>query len=1012
MSESSDSQPLLSPEDAADASAVLPPRSNFHGGHATTLRSARTLSQTVLFSEEDALVAENTPPPPPLPGEIATKRRVTRSSARAGKGGTTPRQGDPPATPITPNRPIPTTQRTDPQPTGLARASPNRYTPLEEVEISDRRAEAPEAASPPLNSLTHGWNSFVNSLGAEAQRDLGVIDDILISYANFAGEAFRAFDVEATHGMSRILALEQSMDTDRDDNELTKEAIAELDKTVAHELSDIRKLMFENATMLKKNMSQVEALQGIVDANATQVTALTAALSEVTETANSAFRLASKVEPTIIGYSVKLDALEDNVSKISSDIDGLRASYAPPPDNTTKLTLLESTVSRMGSDFVELRKILEAQSGSHATGESTTMPPTDMSASGAPGTTRHTSTQGVEDVHPLFPDADPEYRRPRETQVPAGFHTTRPQVGYDRVEADDEDSVGGSTPPRQAAQGFRSDSRRPTLRPVPPLQTSHRATSNAPPHHIGTMRQPLDDYSREDGGRDDDDEDSLGGMIVSPRNADRRRQALAQKISPFDVARLGNVRYHGGTNGYHPLTASIIHRCGYTEIHSSDVLLAYNDIIEVHSHICDNWEHPRGHYKGPQLERILEKGISSFPRLTGFEVEQMVEFYDAFHKTALIYLLPVTPFDCISIKMGFEALCPPGLGIPRYAQISRVLMEVLPRLLPRSDTQISTLINMVRMESGNGFDLLWRVMALSVPGFDPTRQVTIPMWDDADIFDFALAFLLYFRLLAKKGVVQDDRTNSISFLNAITEPAYADTITTLMTCITNYASGLDDGYLPPNLCIMGLATQLHTNARTRAQAVVPRVRRTLGMYMDEGDRGSSIQGSLRAARLAEERHERPPYRDGRAGRGGSHMGVSRPLVQGGRGTGRPGRPPPTRGRFTRPDRNDGPYRPDTVCDACRRTGHVAANCDVLAIALFIEKYKRDLSDDVKDKIESEWVARWRSAIGNPKRPPRRVMKTYLDLLDLTVDELDDQMCWDCWPEDVDVNDYTSDMPSE
>jgi hypothetical protein len=53
---------------------------------------------------------------------------------------------------------------------------------------------------------------------------------------------------------------------------------------------------------------------------------------------------------------MKLDALEDNVSKMSSDIDGLRASYAPPPDNTTKLTLLEGTVSRMGSEFVELRK--------------------------------------------------------------------------------------------------------------------------------------------------------------------------------------------------------------------------------------------------------------------------------------------------------------------------------------------------------------------------------------------------------------------------------------------------------------------------------------------------------------------------------------------------------------------------------------------------------------------------------------------------------------------------------
>jgi hypothetical protein len=56
------------------------------------------------------------------------------------------------------------------------------------------------------------------------------------------------------------------------------------------------------------------------------------------------------------------------------------------------------------------------------------------------------------------------------------------------------------------------------------------------------MRQPLDDYNREDGGRNDDDNDSLEEMIVSPRNADRRRQALAQKISPFDVARLGNIR--------------------------------------------------------------------------------------------------------------------------------------------------------------------------------------------------------------------------------------------------------------------------------------------------------------------------------------------------------------------------------------------------------------------------------------------------------------------------------------
>ena len=115
-------------------------------------------------------------------------------------------------------------------------------------------------------------------------------------------------------------------------------------------------------------------------------------------------------------------------------------------------------------------------------------------------------------------------------------------------------------------------------------------------------------------------------------------------------------------------------------------------------------------------------------------------------------------------------------------------------------------------------------------------------------------------------MVQDNRTNSISFLNAITEPAYAGAITTLMTCITNYVSGIDDGYLPPNLCIMGLATQLHTNARTCAHAVIPRVHRTLGMSVGEWDHGGIIQGSPRVAPLVDERAR---YRESCGGHGDS-----------------------------------------------------------------------------------------------------------------------------------------------
>ncbi len=123
----------------------------------------------------------------------------------------------------------------------------------------DLRAEAAEAAPPPNNPQsgvsTHGWDAFINSLGVDAQQEVGVIDEILISNANFAGDAFNTFDVDSAHGMTRIIALEQSMESDCDENALTTEAISELNKTVlatTNELSELRKMMIENATMMKE----------------------------------------------------------------------------------------------------------------------------------------------------------------------------------------------------------------------------------------------------------------------------------------------------------------------------------------------------------------------------------------------------------------------------------------------------------------------------------------------------------------------------------------------------------------------------------------------------------------------------------------------------------------------------------------------------------------------------------------------------------------------------------------
>jgi hypothetical protein len=251
-------------------------------------------------------------------------------------------------------------------------------------------------------------------------------------------------------------------------------------------------------------------------------------------------------------------------------------------------------------------------------------------------------------------------------------------------------------------------------------------------------------------------------------------------------------------------------------------------------------------------------------------VDVAVDWYNKIQKLLMICLDPVTPFDCVMIKMGYEALCIPGTGKSRYPAMARILMEILPRLLLRSDTKVNLLINMVRTELGNGYNLLWRILELTVPGFDPTNPIMFPVWRDEDIIGFAHAFLPYFCLQAKKGVYYDNRTCSMTFLQSIEESAYINTITTLLTCINNYYSPGNNRYLPSNLCVMGLVHQLNKMAKARVKLALPRVNKMAGSPYDNRNFDVLIQGSplcvnpMDGGRDAGG-HNHPPYRDAHGG---------------------------------------------------------------------------------------------------------------------------------------------------
>ncbi len=114
---------------------------------------------------------------------------------------------------------------------------------------------------------------------------------------------------------------------------------------------------------------------------------------------------------------------------------------------------------------------------------------------------------------------------------------------------------------------------------------------------------------------------------------------------------------------------------------------------------------------------------------------------------------------------------------------------------------------------------------------------------------------------------------------------------------------------------------------------------------------------------------------------------------------------PPRGCFARPDHRHLPFLSDVQCDTCKRVGHEAANGDMLAFALFVDHYvKTDLLELQRRSMEEKWLACWKDRIGSPTQLPCQVMHTYCKNYDVTPNNLDLALDWECWPKSADPYD--------
>jgi hypothetical protein len=140
---------------------------------------------------------------------------------------------------------------------------------------------------------------------------------------------------------------------------------------------------------------------------------------------------------------------------------------------------------------------------------------------------------------------------------------------------------------------------------------------------------------------------------------------------------------------------------------------------------------------------------------------------------------------------------------------------------------------------------------------------------------------------------------------------------------------------------------------------------------------------------------RPYERDSPASRG-SHGFDSDRVGRGCRNFKRNGDCSSPRNQSIHPDHRHHSFLHGMQCNACKRLGHKASSCDMLAIALFLDKYvKHSFSDDDRNRIESNWVDKWKEQLGQPQRSPTQVMEAYCANLDNFLGHLDLAMDWDC-----------------
>jgi hypothetical protein len=389
-------------------------------------------------------------------------------------------------------------------------------------------------------------------------------------------------------------------------------------------------------------------------------------------------------------------------------------------------------------------------------------------------------------------------------------------------------------------------------------------------------------------------------------------------------------------------------------------------------------------------EAIKHIGWPELPR-DGVTPERWVEFYTDLQLMGNYFNIGLMPFDALDLRYsdGGHALCICGLGYSIFTKMGTSLFLIVQRLLPISVPEISTKVQSVALNGGNGFELLWVLTKFFVPMVSTTKNLEWPVWPPSDdVFLFARRVSLYCTLSRMRGMKPyTDSQKSDLFLSNV-GGVHRDYAQHLLTSLHIHASSSVDGSLSAHL-------KLHIPDLTE---------RLMDRHRDDS-RGSLLSSSLvnRVVAPMSSTTVSPPFT------GDSHIqGYCVNVARVGSSVPRRAPNPKTSSARRGTPSSVRPTRYEGNCAACGKWGHQAVTCDMLAMAVFLKKYSavKTNSRAIQD-AEHAWMEKNKKWIP-PNTAPRTLLTRYCDLVHLPVDQVDEELDWDLLCSSLDDSDQGED----